>query len=659
MGGVVHAQQIAFRIPANAEVVAILNPKEILQQSNAKALNEILVKSGFFDNFRDALGDSVPGLDRMGLDLQQYMYAYHSMTDSISYTGYILPIADVEQVEHLLPDSLEKLPVSEGYQRRRNNKGTLFAWNKEVLYMLHGNLDARFLGFDSIAIKYGIDNTDMAADASYLDSGMVDSARAAEEYFIDEEASDSTFTDEDVVESILNSEEYISEVSQVLQDKEEVTFEAYPFDEILDTAYSFEGSGYSDEDLDSIRAVHDVIQQRNDSIRNELTRQWTEAELQNLIAPTHEAFSGKILADIHRAMPLARVWVKSMDGLYNSLLPLNYLSSMYLGFKPQSIRSGYKQAFFDIQQQQNILKINARVELDKELARVSKRVYDRKPNPRFFKYLTDSTMGFMSINVNSEAYMQEAPAHIGKYYSWLFGSEEEIISLVTTAIEIAFDEHALSKIMPGDNLILINGVTKLKTEYMEYEYDDEYNLKEIKRTKEDVVPRFIWMFTSNDQRLIVKGLQLAVSKEEARFADNIYEVPRKQDQSFPLYVLCKDDIIMLSNDRNELLAIQQNRLQARPNKSFERIVKNNVFSTALQPGRIPALLTDMDVPVSEEWRSFVDDLSQYGNVVISSKGVVKNEIVGEVSISLPPNDTALGFLLKKISSNLRLDIPEE
>ncbi|WP_270090666.1 DUF4836 family protein [Sphingobacterium sp. SYP-B4668] len=646
------AQQLANRIPKEADVVAVLNPKEIMIQSNAKLLNETLVKSGFFNNFQDAMGHSVDRLEDIGVDLQQYMYAYHRRTDSISYTGYIAPISNLEKFESLLPDSLVNLGEYEGYQYWKNSQGTLLAWNKDVIYVLEGSLHTEFFDVDSIANRYGIDHVDMAVPYEYLEEDDVAEPTQYEEDMV----IDDSWLEGELVDSASVLDEIDTACAYVIQDEEEMTFEAYPFDEEVDTAevdYMIEDTAYDQAYADSVAKQHAEAQQKNDSIHHVLSAQWTENEMKQLLSPSHEPLSNSYLGSIHKKMPLARVWIKSVDELYGSILPTSYLSSIYQGFNPQSIMSGYKEAIFDLEQQGNTLKITSRLGLEQDLLETSKRIYNHKPNPKFFKYLTDSTVGFMSLNINSEAYMKGIPNYLASRYQWLFGTEQEIISLATLAIDIAFDEYAISKIMPGDNLVVVNGVTKLKMEYMDYEYDDDYNMKEVMQSKEEVVPRFVWMFTSKDQRLIVKGLQLAVAKEVAQYVDDIYEIPRKRGQEFPMYVLFKDDIVMVSNDRQELVHIQQGKLGGKPNKSFEKIVKNNVFSTVLQPKRIPALLSEMDVPISKEWRASVDELAQYGNVVISSRGIVKNEAVAELSLTLPSEKAhALEYILTEINRQL-------
>ncbi|SUJ01303.1 Uncharacterised protein [Sphingobacterium spiritivorum] len=642
------AQQIASRIPKEASLVALMNTKDILKHSNADLLNELLTKINFFDTFQQQTGQKSVRLEDMGIDLEQYSYMYHKNTDSISYLGYILPLNNREKFEAMLPYTIGKVATENGFFRATNISETLLAWNKEVLYILSGGLNYNFFYNDSVATRYGIDNVDMAAMPVYIENGSYDEVADA--------TPDSTYSyTENNIDSLMSTEVPDSTSSVIygdIRDEKEVTFEAYDFGrERADTIdindiWTEEDKNYSD----SIARIHERVQQKNDSIRNALEVQWMDKEMQHLLSANHKGLDEKTLKSIHEKMPLMRAWVKNVDELYLGLLPLAYMSSWYYGFKPYYFRYGYGQAFLDLQLEEQTLKLKTRVDLDKDLLQVAKRIYNQKPNPKFFRYFKAQTVGFLSLNINSEAYMKELPTYISKRFGSLFGKEPEIAPFLALAMDVVFDEQALAKIMPGDHLVLLNGVTKLRTEYTDYEYNNDYNLKEVKRTKEETVPRFVWMFTSKDQRLLLSGLQLAVAMKKATLNKDIFEIERNRGHGFPIYMMCQEDLVFVSNDRAELEEIKEGKTQSVANKHFERIIRKNKFSAVVQTNRIPTILKDMDIPVSQDWRTNVDELAGYGDVTITSKGIVNNQIVGEISVSFPPQQrNGLEFLLKKMS----------
>ncbi|MGJ1286533.1 hypothetical protein ACR79P_18975 [Sphingobacterium spiritivorum] len=642
------AQQIASRIPKEASLVAVINTKDILKHSNADLLNELLVKINFFDIFQQQTAQKPVRLEDMGIDMEQYSYMYHKNTDSISYLGYILPLNNREKFEAMLPYTIGKVATEDGFLKATNISGTLLAWNKEVLYILSGGLNYNFFYNDSVATRYGIDNVDMAATPVYIENGSYDEVADA--------TPDSTYSyTENDIDSLMSTEAPYSASSVIygdIRDEKEVTFEAYDFGrERADTInindiWTEEDKNYSD----SIARIHEHVQQKNDSIRNALEVQWIDKEMQHLLSANHKGLDEKTLKSIHEKMPLMRAWVKNVDELYLGLLPLAYMSSWYHGFKPYYFRYGYGQAFLDLQLEEHTLKLKTRVDLDKDLLQVAKHIYNQKPNPKFFRYFKAQTVGFLSLNINSEAYMKELPTYISKRFGSLFGKEPEIAPFLALAMDVAFDEQALAKIMPGDHLVLLNGVTKLKTEYTDYEYNNDYDLKEVKRTKEETVPSFVWMFTSKDQRLLLSGLQLAVAMKKATLDNDIFEIERNSGRGFPIYMMCQEDLVFVSNDRTELEEIKEGKTQSMANKHFERIIRNNKFSAVVQTNRIPTILKDMDIPVSQDWQTNVDELAGYGDVTITSKGIVNNQIVGEIGVSFPPQQrNGLEFLLKKMS----------
>src|SRR5690606_8290050 len=143
--------------------------------------------------------------------------------------------------------------------------------------------------------------------------------------------------------------------------------------------------------------------------------------------------------------------------------------------------------------------------------------------------------------------------------STMYFSFGEVAGIVATALEIALDEKAIANVMGGDHVLFINEMKKVQKEYIDYQYDQEtFDYKEIKKTKDDYIPTFLWMFTSKDQRLYHKILQLGESKEKVTQTDGIYKIT-ESPRAEVIYVLFKDDIVFVSNDEDQLSAIRTNR----------------------------------------------------------------------------------------------------
>ncbi|MNI10349.1 hypothetical protein D3C73_634560 [compost metagenome] len=120
-----------------------------------------------------------------------------------------------------------------------------------------------------------------------------------------------------------------------------------------------------------------------------------------------------------------------------------------------------------------------------------------------------------------------------------------------------------------------------------------------------------------------------------------------------MYVLLKEDLVMVSNDSLSLNDIRQNKMNAPGNKDFVKLMKQNKMSAAIDLQKLPAMLKEMGVAPGKQWEATLAQLNQYGSTAITSKGVVGNRAEVEMSTRLPQtSDGAIGYLLDQILAEL-------
>lgn len=124
-------------------------------------------------------------------------------------------------------------------------------------------------------------------------------------------------------------------------------------------------------------------------------------------------------------------------------------------------------------------------------------LYDGKPNKKLAKLLSDKTIGYFSMNLNGEK-------SFDALYDLIQNMSEnqeykKEISLLVETIKIALDEKAISKIIPGNTLFILNDLTYKKVNYTDYEYDEDYNEKEVTKTKDSAMPNFTFAFGTENE----------------------------------------------------------------------------------------------------------------------------------------------------------------
>lgn len=635
--GTVKSQDLVKLIPEDAEVIAAFNVKDIVQKANANKLNDLLQKAGLFKQLEKSGASVGNDIKNLGIDLSQTAYFYNRKTDSVSFLEFIFPLSNKVQFEKLLHDVGEPKPIANGYSSIGMKAGSVLVYNDRVARFISSTMSTTFFENDSVANRYGIKKVAYMAPAAdayspELDSttAVVDSAAVAVGWEEGEKEIE-PLSPPIIVESTPDT--VLANVEAAVP----MTVDVAPA-EMHDPSY-----------YDSLYTEYENQNRKNDSIRNALRDKWLMGEATRLLSASYKPLSVSDQEKVLKNLGLIRLYVPHVEELYRGLMPYKTIPYLYMGINMDKFKTGYQDGMLDLLQDGNVLRLRGSVGLDRDLAEMSKRLYARKPNGKFNKYLTDKTLGFFNVNINSEAYLRDIPSYTAKYYSGLLGPQQDLVEWGLIALEIALDEKAIAQVMPGDHLFVVNGLRKFRKEYIDYSYDDDYNATEVKKTKDETLPVFIWMFTSKDQRLFRKGLDLAVAKTFGKIQDGIYAFSSKKGLDFPMYVLLKDDLVMVSNDSLSLHDIRQNKTAGSANKDFIKLMKQNKMSAAIDLQKLPAMLKEMGVSPGRQWEQTMAQLNQYGSTAITSKGIVGNRMEAEISTKLPETkEGAIGYMIDQI-----------
>lgn len=641
--GTVCAQGSLSKIPDGSNTVVAINLAKLVESAEAATLNKLLYRIGFFKYFEKKDLDLQNDFQQTGVDAKGIAVYYRNNRDSLLYGELILPIADIDHFDRLLKMEGTSLPAFNGYSRFRTADGQLLAWNAKELRVLKGEVGPTYFANDSIAGVYGIENIDYAAAAVSAATAAADEAEAAAN------CADFVLTDSTTME--WEAFDFDTLQTEVQQEEEEPL-------EIYDSVQDADTNVYDNHiNYDSLDATFEDVNKRNDSIKNILLEKWLLHEQEQLLSSKYPCISAQEQARLEKNIDLVRVWLPKIDSFYNGLHSVRSIVDAYYNTSSFSLESGYRDMFFDLVQQRNKIMLKTTVTLGKDLISLTKKLYARKPNPKFAKYLTAETFGYFNVNVNTAAYLKEIPVFFTKNLKKYFGKENEVLELMALGLEIALDEKAIAKIIPGDNLVVVNGITNLKIDYVDYDYDDNYDVKEVHMTKEERVPSFIWMFTSEDQRIFKKVLDVAVSKADATFAGGIYKIKQGNGKEFPLYLMFHEDLVMISNDSLQLNKILYKRYPTKSNTSFVKLMKGSKFSAAFQTKKIPALTKDLNLVLGNSWRAKLEELNNYGNFTLSSKGIVGDRLETDLQLELPTKaNNAMQFVINQLLDGI---VPDE
>lgn len=66
----------------------------------------------------------------------------------------------------------------------------------------------------------------------------------------------------------------------------------------------------------------------------------------------------------------------------------------------------------------------------------------------------------------------------------------DLVDVYIDLLEIIIDEKAIADLLPGNYIFVMHDMKPQIVNYTDYEYDDEFNRKEVKKTKKGAVAQF-------------------------------------------------------------------------------------------------------------------------------------------------------------------------
>lgn len=200
-------------------------------------------------------------------------------------------------------------------------------------------------------------------------------------------------------------------------------------------------------------------------------------------------------------------------------------------------------------------------------------LYKAGRNKKLTSLIGDGSIGYYSVNVNGLKYFDILYSMMNS--SGNSGYEKEM-QLLTETIKIALDEEAINKIAPGSGIFVLNELTTRTVDYTDYEYDEAFDEKEVKKTKDIVVPSFVFAFATENEgfwnRLFETMAGNKDVKEKFRKEGNYYFFKDKDDQSYlnEFFLTVKDGVVYFSSSKENLEAKSQSAKIKKDIKNMRR-----------------------------------------------------------------------------------------
>lgn|GEM_PF-334472 len=678
-----YAQDLVKKIPANAFTVATIKGDNIFKLMFVKDFNESFLGKKLLTEASKSLDKNFNSIEDFGINLDKNMYYFNQLSDSITYNCFLIPLKDASRFENLIKDKNEKVKTT-GDVRTMTlpDSSSLMMWNNNMMYFVTGSIRSDFFSDSTHAARYGI--KDIRYQNSYDAAAVADSTTAVV---------DVAATPADTAARVDPIDEYTKELikpqaskkntvkkkagrgNKKQSTKKKITKGKKPVkkpgvikrtnpgqlsddDLYTDTANTIAStmadSTYTDStttNYDDRYSEYQKERAAEDAKKKKLAFIWMNAQADKIFNTEFESITNnKSYVKSYVASlddkAIASLWVSSLQDVYNAIAP------EFGTYGKAGIMKGYGSLNAKLFMDKQSFRISTGLELAQEQADVYKKIMNRKLNKNFLKYVnSEKAIGFMGYSIDTKAYLEEFPKLMKQTYgSFLGGRMDEEIGLGADLFSLLLDEEAVSKVIKGDALFIINGLNTKEVTYTSYDYDDDYNRKEVTKTKKETLPDFLFMFSSEDTRLINKLVKYGINKEYVTADHNIYKIQEKKSP-IDIYFMIKDGIVFFGNSLAEMQSISSNQYQTAISKQHKTLLSKNNFSFLFNAKNLIGKVPEEEFGGAETAEKFNTTLSKMGNVYIKSNPIKGNVVSGEISAEIPNgHENALKYLFSLIEN---------
>ncbi|PYF75501.1 hypothetical protein [Pedobacter nutrimenti] len=642
----INAQDLSKKIPADALAVITLKGNNLTKLLSVEEFNHTFLGEKVLNKLSRSGNKTFKSLDDLGFDLSSTFYYYNQSNDSVTYNCFLAPVKNVAQVDELYSGAGKSFHLKGKIRTYCDEDSTgIVIWDEQMLLFVKAEEKSGYFSRLDVRKRFGLSAYDASAAAAA--TAVADSAAVVADQAMTV-AVDSAVT---VVQAQQIPQPEKPQIRKSKSGKTKknvkkgqrhprkkriikppVVKEAEPKEEMLGAVEetvpaSADSSYYADLRIKK-RLLSDWAIKKTEGFFNEKTSNSIQdnKDFKKSIDPNAEV----------------TVWISGADRLLQAYLP----QSNY--FKGINFLNGYGTANARLYLNEQSIKINTSITFSQDMARVFKKVNSRKINKEFLNYLNeDKLIGYVGYAMDSKAYLEEYPGLTSRMYASSPYADE--ISLATDLISLLLDEQAVSKVVKGDVLFAFNGLKQREVSYKTYEYNEEnFETKEVQKTKKETLPDFLCMISTEDTRLINKLIAYGLKKQVVKNNGPYYELAFPKSP-MTLYFTIRKGIIFLGSDAVEMEQIAGDRFSGSLSSRNRRMLSNTnyaaYFSAKKLVGKIPA--EELGNPDKIKRTNKV--LSAMGDIYLKSDQIEGDTFSGEVSMDIPAGQkNALTYLISLV-----------
>lgn len=572
----VSAQDLISKIPADASAVVAIKGKRVTDLVSIKDFSDSRLGQMLGEQLNKESKGKVTDLLSSGFDFNRNFYYFLDVKEGVFTNCFLVPLSNAQNFMNLLGENeMNKMVTENGHSYIQDEfDGTVTLWTDDTLILMLSK-------DESITDDYG-----------YYD----DFYNTPSEIVIEEaEIANDIESVDPVVEE---------EVEMVEEEVEETVVEADAQEESYDDYLAR---------LDAERKANREKRDAERAVKRKELAVSTLAKAKEILKGNYTQGSilrnADYLKSIGKGNEEASAWIGDFGQIYLQAIPeLGFVSEMnpYNFLNIEKMYGGMTMvAKLDFEEDKVALRTQYTV--DEQMAKWYEQMYNGKFNAQFANYLNeDRLLGYWSLNMSVEGMLNAYPGLIES----LFDTKEDNmysdgVSLATSLFSILIDEEGAAEILRGDALLALTDLSERTVTYTDYEYDEEFNRKEVEKTKTETVPDFLFMFTSQQKQLFTKLIRMGLREGELEATNGIYKIKSAgQSAPFDIYLFYKDNMFLMGSSKRDMTAIASGTFRSKLSGDHKRHMKKNVTSMYVNGKKIIA-----QVPVESFPRELRDKIA--------------------------------------------------
>lgn len=645
----VNAQDLVHKIPADALAVITVKGKNLTDLMPVKEFNNSFIGKKILNKLATSSKGTINTVEDLGFDLSANFYYYIQTNDSLTYHCVLAPVKNAALIDQLYNETKNQFTTNGKVRSQLSGDSNVVTlWNDKMLLFVIGQGRDSYVKRPEVRQRYGLPSvTDDLTSTIDTTNDVVVTAEPVAENAPLMDIAEATYTPAQEIKKhpVKKKSGYSKKKSSRAKSKKSYKpkkrykakkpVEQYP-EEMTDTTNTAYAYG-ADADTTTTTAPFTIVPTPEDSLKKVIAAHASPLMANAIFNKTDgpSILDNKDFTKNAEQNAEISLWISGAEKLMNTYIPPSILK----GF---NFLNGYGSASINLHLEKQAIRMSTSLTLSNEVADAFRKINKRKLNKEFLKYVNEDKMiGYAGYAMDTKAYLQEYP----KLMTRMYGAYTDELSMATDLFSLLLDEEAVSKVFKGDGLIVFNGLTQKEVTYKTNEYNEEnFETKEVTKTKKESIPDFLFMTSTEDTRLLNKLIAYGTKKEIVKDHQGYYELTiPKSPVAF--YFVIKNGIIFLGTSSSEIEEIVSNKYQSHVSSAHKKLLTGNNFAGYFSPKKLVGKIPEEEAGNTVKLKQTNDLLNALGDIYIKSGPISGNTISGEVSMGIPANQpNALKYL---------------